>query len=114
MLGEVPDALKFMNSKAIMVVPLLSGSGMRIKILEAMAMHKGIVSTALGADGIPAPEAGIMLAETPEDFVAAISELVENPDLVKQKGMAGRRVVEEHFENKQLGIDLLEFFEREL
>lgn len=50
--GEVDDAKEFMCSKNIMVVPLLSGSGMRIKIIEGMAMHKAIVTTTVGAEGI--------------------------------------------------------------
>jgi glycosyltransferase involved in cell wall biosynthesis len=50
--GEVDDALEFINSKAIMIVPLLSSGGMRVKIVEGMAMQKCIISTTLGAEGI--------------------------------------------------------------
>jgi hypothetical protein len=50
--GEVDDALEFVNSKSIMIVPLLSGGGMRVKIVEGMAMQKCIISTTLGAEGI--------------------------------------------------------------
>ena len=50
--GEVDDALEFVNSKSIMIVPLLSSGGVRVKIVEGMAMEKCIISTALGAEGI--------------------------------------------------------------
>jgi polysaccharide biosynthesis protein PslH len=51
-MGEVPDAYLFINSKAVMVVPLFSGSGMRIKIIEGMALGKPIVTTPIGTEGI--------------------------------------------------------------
>ncbi len=50
--GEVNNAADFMNSKEIMIVPLKSGSGMRVKIIEGFAAHKAIVSTTVGAEGI--------------------------------------------------------------
>ena len=51
-LGEVEDAKHFMQSKGLMVVPLLSGGGIRVKIVEAMAMGIPVVSTSLGAEGL--------------------------------------------------------------
>ena len=50
--GEVPDARDFMLSKDIMIVPLLSGSGIRVKIIEGMALGKTIITTSIGAEGL--------------------------------------------------------------
>ena len=77
--GEVADAYEFMNSKSIMVVPLFSGSGMRIKIIEGMALGKPIVTTPVGTEGISTTsgENIIVIANT-EGFVQSISDLIEN------------------------------------
>jgi glycosyltransferase involved in cell wall biosynthesis len=65
--GEVESAADFMNSHDIMVVPLLSGSGMRIKIIEAMAHGKTIVSTTVGAEGIDYKDGeNILIADSKE------------------------------------------------
>jgi len=75
--GEVADAYAFMNSKAIMVVPLFSGSGMRVKIIEGMALGKTIISTSLGAAGIPCKDGqNILIADTPEAFSEKIIKCI--------------------------------------
>ena len=81
-LGEVEDAYQFMNSKAIMVVPLHSDSGMRIKIIEGMALGKAIVSTKTGCEGIPVVNReNILIADQPEEFLEAIKDLITNYEL---------------------------------
>ena len=69
--GFVPSASEFMQEHELMLVPLLSGSGMRIKIIEGMALGKCILTTPVGAEGISV-EAGkeILISEKPEDWVA--------------------------------------------
>ena len=79
--GEVADAAAFMQRHAIMVVPLFAGSGMRVKIIEGMMHGKAIVSTSLGAEGIPAVhQENILIANTDKDFIEAVSSLVENKE----------------------------------
>ena len=81
-MGEVEDAYQFMNSKAIMVVPLHSDSGMRIKIIEGMALGKAIVSTSTGCEGIPAVHGeNILIADQPDEFLEAIGKLVTDRKL---------------------------------
>ncbi|MCD6354265.1 MAG: glycosyltransferase, partial [Prolixibacteraceae bacterium] len=71
--GEVQDAYQFMNSKSIMLVPLFSGSGMRIKIIEGMALGKSIVTTPVGTEGISTTsEKNIVIAETENQFIEAV------------------------------------------
>ncbi len=71
--GEIPNANRFINDHSVMIVPLLSGSGMRAKILEGMALGKVVITTALGLEGIDAaPGKEVLIANTPEEFQAQI------------------------------------------
>lgn len=79
---NVPSAPNFMQSYDIMVVPLLSGGGMRLKIVEAMAMRRAIVSTPIGAEGIAVQHGhNILLAESPHDFLQAIAQCLNDQTL---------------------------------
>jgi glycosyltransferase involved in cell wall biosynthesis len=100
--GEVDDGLEFVNSKAIMIVPLLSGGGMRVKIVEGMAMQKCIISTSLGAEGISYKNGvNILIANTRDEFFRAISRCVADEDYCKAVGANARRLIEEqHDVNK--------------
>lgn len=96
--GEIFDAVEFMNSKAIMIVPLLSGSGMRVKILEGMAMSKCIIATTIAAEGI-ACEHGkdILLADTPDEFYRYILQCLTQPRMWKEVGRQARKTVEREY-----------------
>ncbi|MBK9964226.1 MAG: glycosyltransferase [Holophagales bacterium] len=111
-LGRVPDARGFLSSGSAMVVPLLSGGGMRVKILEAMALGVPVASTRLGASGIGA-EAGteILLADGPEGLAAACASLLLDRDRSVGIGQAGRRRAHESFDADGIGGRLLEFLE---
>jgi len=77
--GEIPDANQFINAHSIMVVPLLSGGGMRAKILEGMALGKVILSTTLGLEGINAEhQKEVLVADTPEQIIENISFALEH------------------------------------
>jgi glycosyltransferase involved in cell wall biosynthesis len=79
--GEIKDAAAYMADKPIMVVPLLSGSGMRVKIIQGMAAGKVILSTAIGAEGIDATDQkNILIANTPGELARAVDFCMENPD----------------------------------
>lgn len=79
---NVPSAPDFMQSYDIMIVPLLSGGGMRLKIVEAMAMGKPIISTPVGAEGIATrPGENILLAETPKEFLHQLALCLEDETL---------------------------------
>ncbi|HEY8402570.1 MAG TPA: glycosyltransferase family 4 protein [Cytophagaceae bacterium] len=81
--GMVPSAIDFVNKYQIVVVPLLSGGGMRLKIVEAMALGKCIVSTSIGAEGIDVQNGhNIILVNTPEDFISQILYLLENEQVL--------------------------------
>ncbi|MCC8411158.1 glycosyltransferase family 4 protein [Mucilaginibacter sp. UR6-1] len=94
--GEVDDALEFVNSKAIMIVPLLSGGGMRVKIVEGMAMQKCIISTSLGAEGIDYTHGqNIIIANTRTEFFNAIKRCIADEHYCRRIGENARQLVEE-------------------
>lgn len=110
-LGEVDDAYAFMESKAIMIVPLLSGSGMRIKIIEGMALGKSIVSTSIGAEGIGVThEEDIILADDPEKFKAGIENLLDNFDKFEALGSNAVKFIEKNYDNLSISKALLAFY----
>lgn len=77
--GMVADVRPYLESAKVVVVPLLSGGGTRLKILEAMAMGKAIVSTSLGSEGIPAQHnKHILLADEPEEFAQEVCMLLKD------------------------------------
>lgn len=111
--GEVPSAEAFISEHPVMVVPLLSGSGMRAKILEGMALGKTVVTTTLGLEGIDArPNQQVLIADTPEDFLAHFSFLRQHPQKILDIGTQSRRLVAEHYDSHQLGEQLLHIYQK--
>jgi glycosyltransferase involved in cell wall biosynthesis len=93
--GSVPDILVEIAKAAVCVVPLRIGSGTRLKILEAAAMAKPIVSTRVGAEGLDFVNGEeIILADQPTDFAQAVANLLTNPSCRRTLGAAARRRVE--------------------
>ncbi len=106
--GEVPDASAFVNQHSIMVVPLLSGSGMRAKILEGMALGKVILSTSIGLEGIDArQEREALVADHPEAFLKAVEWSCDHPDQLFCIGQRARRFCFENFDNLEVARQLL-------
>ena len=96
--GTVPDMRAEIAKAAVCVVPLRIGSGTRLKILEAAAMAKPIVSTRLGAEGLDfVEEEEIVLADEPEAFARAVAGLLGNASHRQELGQAARRRVEESY-----------------
>ncbi|MBC8489214.1 MAG: glycosyltransferase [Bacteroidetes bacterium] len=94
-LGEVPDAGEFINSKAVMIVPLFSGSGIRIKIIEGMALSKTIISTDIGAEGIDFTDGkNILIANTPEEFLKAVEKCNGSKQFCEEVGNNARKLIE--------------------
>lgn len=109
--GEVSDATVFIDEHDIMIVPLFSGSGMRIKIIEAMARGKCIVTTPVGAEGIPVINGKhIIQAKDDEEMVVQILNLLEHPEKVTEIGKNAFAFAKEHFNNSALTQDLVHFY----
>jgi glycosyltransferase involved in cell wall biosynthesis len=110
--GEVDDALEFLNSRAIMIVPLLSGGGMRVKIVEGMAMQKCIISTSLGAEGINFKHgANIIIANNADEFYYAIRKCITDEHYCKQIGINARKLVEEQHDLATITSNLAGFYQ---
>jgi glycosyltransferase involved in cell wall biosynthesis len=96
--GAVEDAVIELARAKVAVVPLLAGSGTRFKILEAWAAGTPIVSTALGAEGLPVQTGeNILLADSPGAFADAVSRLLESAEDRRRMAMAGRMLFEQEF-----------------
>jgi glycosyltransferase involved in cell wall biosynthesis len=111
--GFVPDTRPYFASAAVIIVPLLTGSGTRLKILEAMAMGKAIVSTTLGAEGIACTDGeNILLADTPEEFSGKVLELMKNQNFSESIGKKARELACERYSWKNLSLNLEEIYNR--
>ncbi len=110
-LGEVENAKDFIQSKGIMIVPLFSGSGVRIKIIEAMALGKVVITTKIGAEGINySHKENILIANTAEDFKFAVIEAVSDGNLRKKIAENARFLIETEHDNKKIIEKLLDFY----
>ncbi len=110
--GEVPDATSFVQSAPLTIVPLLSGGGMRAKIIEAMALGSVVISTRIGAEGIPAIHGKhILLADSKEEFLHALSFIFSQPEKLNEISLNARKFVEEHFNAQKFGSEYLLFLE---
>ena len=96
--GAVADAVLELAKARVVVVPLLAGSGTRTKILEAWAAGRAVVSTTLGAEGLPVRDGEhLLLRDTPQSFAAAVSDLLGAPGERARLGAAGRSLLELEF-----------------
>ena len=106
--GEVESFIQFSLEKNIMVVPLLSGAGVRIKVLEAMSLGKTIITTSIGAEGIGALSMKqIIICNTVEEFINSFKFCFEHPDEAKAIGIAAKKYIEEHFQREKIYAELV-------
>ncbi len=114
-LGEVEQAIDFIQSKAIMVVPLFSGSGIRIKIIEAMAAGKTVITTSLGAEGIHyTNHQDLLIANLPCEFFEMISVCISDRETCEKIGNHARKLVEKGYNKKKIIEKLMGFYQQSL
>ncbi|MFZ0544615.1 MAG: glycosyltransferase family 4 protein [Candidatus Promineifilaceae bacterium] len=105
--GFVPDVRPYIANASVYIVPLRAGSGTRLKVLEALAMGKAVVSTRIGAEGLEVDNGRhLLLADDPEEFATAVSDLLQNPARRRSLGQAGRALVEASYDWKAIAADL--------
>jgi glycosyltransferase involved in cell wall biosynthesis len=108
--GEVDSAIDFINENNIMVVPLLTGSGMRIKIIEGMVLGKIVITTSIGAEGISyTDKKNIVIANSPKEFSKAISYYLENESEQIEIGKEARKLMESDYDNNIIVNNLIDF-----
>ena len=109
--GEVPDAHRFINSKSIMIVPLSSGGGMRVKIIEGMAFGKTIISTTIGAEGIEYEnKKNILITDSETEFVDALDKCLNDNSFSDKLGLNARILVETKYNNELICKKLSDFY----
>jgi polysaccharide biosynthesis protein PslH len=92
--GYVPDPTPYLEKAGVMIVPLLAGSGMRVKILQALAQEIPIVTTTIGCEGIEVEHGRhVLIADTPEEFARAVLRLLADPGLGRVLGRNGRELI---------------------
>ncbi len=109
--GEVPNAQAFLKKYPMTIVPLFSGSGMRVKILEGMAMARIVITTTLGMEGIPAKaEKSLLVADSKEAFIEKIRYVLNNKATALEIMQAARIFVAQHYDNKMIAKNVLNTF----
>jgi len=110
--GFVEDVRPYLKGATAVVVPLRVGGGTRLKILEALAMGKAVISTSLGAEGISVVGGReILLADDPKKFAEKVLEVLGNPALQMSLRFAGRQLVEERYSWTSIGKSLQEVYQ---
>jgi glycosyltransferase involved in cell wall biosynthesis len=97
--GYVPDAKPFWINAAALAVPLLSGGGVRVKILEAMAMGVPVISTTIGCEGL-AVRSGehLLVADTPEAFARACAKVLQDKELAQRLAYQAHQLILERYD----------------
>lgn len=114
-LGEIDDANAFINSKSVMIVPLLSGSGMRIKIVEGMALGKTIITTTIGTEGINTTNGeNILIANNPDEFLNCLYKIHNDKDLHDKISKNAIDFVNKYFNNYNIASELVEFYKKNI
>lgn len=94
--GTVDDVRPYLHRASAFVVPMRAGSGTRLKILEAMASGMAVVSSSIGAEGLPVThDEDVLLADEPEEFASAVISLLADIERRRDLGKAARRLVEQ-------------------
>lgn len=114
----VPDPVDirpWVWKSAVFVCPIIDGGGTRLKILDALAMGKAMVSTTIGAEGLAVkPGEHLLVADQPLDFAACVARLLEDGSLRHHLGDSGRKLAEQFYSWKVIGNHLIEAYEQSL
>ena len=111
--GRVPEIKPYFAEATVFVVPLRIGSGTRLKILEALAMGKAIVSTTVGAEGLDLRDGEeIFIADEPTAFADAVTRLLTDSELRRRIGENGRTRVEQDYDWRSIGEKLYGLYTR--
>ncbi|MDR0790773.1 MAG: glycosyltransferase family 4 protein [Bacteroidales bacterium] len=111
--GEVADSTLFMQRHSVMVVPLLSGSGVRIKIIEAMSLGKCVIATAVAAEGIPySNNENIIIANTAEEFAKAVAKCFSDKEFCDNIGINAAKLVAENYNINAIAQKLVSLYQQ--
>jgi sugar transferase (PEP-CTERM/EpsH1 system associated) len=109
--GKVEDVLPFYKQSAVCIVPLRAGGGTRLKILEAMALGRPVVSTTIGCEGLDVLDGEhLLIADTPQQFARQSVRLLTDRQLYRRISANGRRLVEARYDWDQIAGRLMEVY----
>jgi glycosyltransferase involved in cell wall biosynthesis len=111
--GEVSDVRPWFNRCAVYVVPMRIGGGVRLKVLEALAMELPVVATHMGAEGVEGLHSGIqaLLADKPAEFAAEVCRVLRDRALAQRLGTAGRALVVERYDWRAIVPRMIAFWQ---
>jgi glycosyltransferase involved in cell wall biosynthesis len=110
--GYMPDVRPHVQEAACYVVPLRVGGGTRLKILDAWAMGKAVVSTSIGCEGLAAEDGrNILIRDDPGGFASAVCTVLQDDSLRRRLGREGRRTVEQQYSWDRIGESMLPLYE---
>lgn len=110
--GSVEDIRDIYKLASVCVVPLRAGGGTRLKILEAMALGRPVVSTSLGAEGLMVNNKNIIIADTPESFAKGVIDLLSDPRRRSDISESARKLVKENYDWRSLSNRLIDLYIR--
>ena len=111
--AEVPDSLTYQKDKAVHVVPLLAGGGLRVKIIESMALGKTVISTTIGATGIPYTNGvNILIADTKEEFTEQILKCVGSKEFCREIGRNAQKLALDNYDSRNTAKEMVRFYNK--
>ena len=111
-LGFVEDVRPYLARATVYVVPIRAGGGTRLKILDAFACGKAVISTSIGCEGLEVtPGRNILIGDSPGEFAEQVMKVCTDGDLMKSLGREGRKLVEEKYSWKTIGDNLNRIYE---
>lgn len=109
--GRVADVTPYYEQSSISVVPLRAGGGTRLKILEAMGLGRPVVTTTIGCEGLDvAGGEHLLIGDSPEEFSARVIDLLTDHALYRRIADGARKLVEEHYDWKAIGEQMLRIY----
>lgn len=111
--GEIDDTRKYISDKCICIVPLFAGSGLKIKIIEALAAGKVVVTTPIGAEGMPLSlDNYLYISDSAEGMMQQLVEILKEPQAALHKASEAKIIVEENLLNAVLGKQLEKVYKK--
>ncbi|HTB06603.1 MAG TPA: glycosyltransferase family 4 protein [Bacteroidia bacterium] len=113
--GEVDEVFTYIQQYNLMIVPLLAGSGIRVKIIEGMALGRPIITTLVGIEGIECNYGSDVLVEnTADEFAKAIRKCIEDSAFTNQLAENGRKFAIEHHDIDKITQNLIQFYKERI
>jgi polysaccharide biosynthesis protein PslH len=110
--GEIKDSTGYHADKDILIVPLFCGSGIRIKIIEAMALGKAVISTTIGASGIPyTDQLDIMIADNKEEFLLQIGKCLKSQGFYSDIGGKAHKLARANYDHAEIAKKMIKFYD---